>query len=337
LIYLRNPSSLAHDPRVLSPEHPDTPERIEAVDAAMLAAGWAGCEVRTAPAATEAELLLVHSSELVTRIRGLCEAGGGQIDSDTFAGESSYRAALDAAGGAVALTRALLGGEAAAGFCGLRPSGHHADRTTAMGFCLFNNVAIAAEVAVRELGLERVLIFDWDVHHGNGTAEIFRRRRDVLVASVHQSGLYPGTGAMTDMGSGDGLGFTINIPVPVGSGEDVWLSVTEHLIVPVALGYRPQLILISAGFDAHRADPLGGCLLEASSFAQMAAQLRDAAVRLGVPVGAVLEGGYEPTALAESVVATVAALGGEGEAESAAPDQIVTPRAAAQIGRYWEL
>ena len=128
------------------------------------------------------------------------------------------------------MVRALAGGRGDAGFCALRPAGHHADHDRAMGFCLFNNVAIAAELAIRGLGVEKVMIIDWDVHHGNGTAEIFRRRADVLVASIHQTGLFPGTGAVMDTGSGDGRGYTINLPVPPGSGEEVWLSLIEHLV-----------------------------------------------------------------------------------------------------------
>jgi acetoin utilization deacetylase AcuC-like enzyme len=180
---------------------------------------------------------------------------------------------------------ALLVGEASAGFCAMRPSGHHAERERSMGFWLLNNVAIAAELAIRELGVGKVLIIDWDVHHGNGTAEIFRRRGDVLFASIHQAGLFPGTAAITDAGSGDGLGFTINVPVRKGSDEEVWLSVLEHVILPAGLEFHPQLVLLSVGFDAHRDDPLGDCLLQASSFAQMAChaavQAREELERLG--------------------------------------------------------
>ncbi len=235
------------------------------------------------------------------------------------------------------MVRALAGGEDRVGFCGMRPAGHHAERERAMGFCLFDNLAVAAELAIRELGVERVFVVDWDVHHGNGTAEIFRRRDDVLVANIHQEGIFPGTGRLGDVGSGAGEGYTINLPVPGGSGEELWLSLLEHIVLPAGRAFEPGLVLISAGFDAHRADPLAGCQLEAGSFAQMACQVRDFARELGVPLGAVLEGGYDVDALAECVAATMAALGGEGESVSAAPDPLLTSRAAAQIGHYWEL
>jgi acetoin utilization deacetylase AcuC-like enzyme len=235
------------------------------------------------------------------------------------------------------MTRALLGGEDRIGFCALRPSGHHAEPRRAMGFCLFDNVAIAAELAIRELGAERVLVFDWDVHHGNGTAEAFRRRPDVLFISIHQAGIFPGTGPSGDFGSGAGEGYTINLPVPAGTGEELWLSLLEHIVLPVATDFDPDLVLVSAGFDAHRDDPLAECRLETGSFAQMACQVRDMAAQVDAPLGAVLEGGYEPTALSESVAATLAALGGEGESVSAAPEALLTSRAAAGVARHWSL
>ena len=303
----------------------------------MSQVGWLGCEPREAPAATERELELVHTAVHVRRIRDLCAAGGGQIDSDTFVGEASYRAALHAAGGACEMVRALMRGEARAGFSAMRPSGHHAGQDYAMGFCLFNNVAIAAELAIRELGVERVLIVDWDVHHGNGTADIFRRRPDVLFASIHELGLFPGTGEVSDAGAAEGRGYTINVPVPHGSDEETWVSTLEHVIIPAALEFAPQLVLISAGFDGHRDDPLGHCLLEASSYAQMACHVRDMARTLDAPVGAVLEGGYNRQALTDSVMATIAAMAGVGTADSIAPDPFVTSRVASHVGHYWTL
>jgi acetoin utilization deacetylase AcuC-like enzyme len=336
-LYYHHPACLEHDPRERMPGHPDSPERLRAIESRLAAADWLGWERREAPAASEAHLELIHTPRLVESIRELSAGGGGAIDADTYVVEASFRAALRAAGGACAMTRALLAGEAEAGFCAVRPSGHHAEPDRAMGFCLFDNVAIAAELAIRELGAERVLVFDWDVHHGNGTVEAFRSRRDVLVAGIHQQGIYPGSGSIADAGSGAGEGYTINLPVPAGSEEDVWLSLLEHIVVPVARTFEPQLILVSAGFDAHLDDPLAGCRLEAASFARMARQVRELARDLGAPLGAVLEGGYAPQALAESVEATLAAFGGEGEAESVAPDPILTSRAASHIGRHWSL
>ncbi len=336
-LYFHHPACLEHDPRAHMPTHPDTPERLEALERHLEDVGWLGWERRLAPPASEAQLELVHSAGHVRAIRELCLAGGGAIDADTFVGEASYRAALHAAGGSCAMVAALLGGEAAVGFSGGRPAGHHAERDRAMGFCLFNNVAIATELAIRELGARRVFVLDWDVHHGNGTAELFRRRGDVLFASIHQTGIFPGTGPLDDVGSGEGEGYTLNLPVPAGSEGELWLSLVEHIALPVAAAFEPDLVLISAGFDAHLDDPLAGCRLQTESFAEMACHVRDLAARLGVPLGAVLEGGYSPTALAESAQATLAALAGEGEAHAAAPEALFTARAAAQFGRYWEL
>ena len=336
-LYFHHPASLEHDPRAHSPHHPDTPERLLSIERTLGEHDWAGWQRRTPAALDEAALELVHTPGHVARIRHLSSIGGGAIDPDTFVGEPSYRAALHAAGGACEMTRALMAGEARLGISAARPSGHHAEAARAMGFCLFNNVALAAEMAIRELGARRVFVLDWDVHHGNGTAEIFRYRSDVLFASIHQAGIYPGTGALDDAGSGPGAGYTINLPVPAGSGEELWLSLLEHIVLPAARSFVPDLILISAGFDAHRRDPLAGCRLESGSFAELARHVRQTAFERALPLGVVLEGGYEPDALAESVLATLQALGSQDPPRSAAPEGPVTSRAAAQVGDYWPL
>ena len=336
-LYFSHPACLEHDPRQGLYGHPEQPDRLRAIEAALAERDWLGWERRKSPRASEAELALVHPRAHVEAIRVLCESGGGQIDVDTVAVAASWEAALRAAGGACEMVRALLSTDVDLGFCAVRPPGHHAEPERAMGFCLFDNVAVAAALALAELEVERVLIVDWDVHHGNGTAEIFRRRDDVLFASIHQGGIFPGTGPLDDAGSGPGEGYTINLPVPAGSDEEVWLSLLEHIVLPAAAEFEPQLVLISAGFDAHRDDPLAECRLEVSSFGQMACQVRDAAKEWGAPVGAVLEGGYDLGALAASTVATMAALAGEGEAVSAAPEEIVTPRAASHVGHHWRL
>jgi acetoin utilization deacetylase AcuC-like enzyme len=340
-LYYSHPACLEHDPRVHSPAHPDTPERLVTLERALAERDWLGWERRTAPAADEAALELVHSSRHVRRIMELCAAGGGAIDPDTFVGESSYRAALHAAGGACAMARDLLAGDSPVGFCGVRPSGHHAERERAMGFCLFNNVAVAAAFAISDLGLRRVLVLDWDVHHGNGTAEIFRARSDVLFASIHQTHLFPGTGPLEDSGSGEGEGYTLNLPVPPGSEEALWLGLIDRVVLPAARAFQPELILVSAGFDAHAEDPLADCRLQTSSFVAMATRVLELARSAGVPLGVVLEGGYNRQVLAECVCAILPALVGETEglqvAESANEPDPITARAVSHLSRYWPL
>jgi acetoin utilization deacetylase AcuC-like enzyme len=317
-LYFSHAACHEHDPRAYMPGHPERPARLAAIEAALAERDWMGWERREAPAAQEEWLELVHDARLVRNIRGMSLAGGAAIDGDTYVGEASYRAALHAVGGACAMAQALLSREARFGFCGVRPPGHHAEPTRAMGFCLFNNIAIAAAYALRELGARRVFIFDWDVHHGNGTAEAFRHSAEVLFVSIHQQGIYPGSGALSDIGSGPGEGFTLNLPVPAGSEEDLWLSLLEHIALPAAATFKPDLILVSAGFDAHIDDPLAGCSLRTESFARMARQLRDFATTAGAPLGLVLEGGYNIPVLAECVPATLAALTDGIPAESVA-------------------
>jgi acetoin utilization deacetylase AcuC-like enzyme len=331
-LYFRHASSVEHD----TGTHPENPARIPAIERELERRGWLGYERREAPEVEMGALTAVHPESYVDSIRSVAERGGGWFDPDTVASAGSYRAALHAAGGACEMAAELVSGRARIGFCGLRPPGHHAEPAAAMGFCLFNNVSVAARHALDSLGAERVLVFDWDVHHGNGTNDIFHSTPDVLYVSVHQSPLYPGTGPLSDVGSGDGEGYTVNLPVPPGAGEDMWLSLVEHVVVPVGRAFAPDLVLVSAGFDAHRADPLANCELEESSFAQMASHVRALADELGAPVGAVLEGGYALDALAASVAATLTALTDGGEPRSVERDAL-TARAIEQVRRYWEL
>jgi acetoin utilization deacetylase AcuC-like enzyme len=329
-LYFRHESSLEHD----TGAHPEGPGRIPAIERELTAHDWLGYERREAPEVDLDVLRGVHPASYIDEVRFMSERGGGAFDSDTVASEGTYEAALHAAGGAVALVEALVGGDASVGFSGMRPPGHHAEPRVAMGFCFFNNVAVAARHAIDSLGLERVFVLDWDVHHGNGTNDIFAESREVLFASIHQYPWYPGTGPLSDVGRGEGEGFSLNLPVPSGSGEDVWLSLVEHVVVPAARAFSPQLVLVSAGFDAHRDDPLGMCSLEASSFGQMALWMRSLADSLGVPVGAVLEGGYDLRALASSCAGTLEALRDGGEPRSVDRHPLAT-EAARVVGRYW--
>jgi acetoin utilization deacetylase AcuC-like enzyme len=336
-LYFHHEACLEHDPRPYAPRHPDTPERLLAIERTLAAHDWAGLQRREAPAIEESRLELVHTRRHIERVRDLALAGGGMIDPDTPLGEQSWRAALHAAGGASEMVRALMEREAPVAYAAARPSGHHAEADRAMGFCLFNNVSLAAEVAIGELGARRVFILDWDVHHGNGTAETFRYRPEVLFASIHQGGIYPGTGPLSDIGSGDGEGYTINLPVAAGSGEQEWLSLLEHVVLRAARAFEPDLVLISAGFDAHVRDPLSDCRLQSSSFAEMARHVRAMAAERELPLGVVQEGGYEPQALAESVLETLLALASAEPPRSAAPQTPLSSRAVAQLAPYWPL
>jgi acetoin utilization deacetylase AcuC-like enzyme len=304
-LYLRHPSSLAHD----TGAHPESPDRIRALEAVLEAHGWLGWDVRDAPAATEEQLLRVHPPSHLEHVRAACELGA-PLDPDTPVVPASWEAALRGAGGACALVDALVGGDAPTGLAALRPPGHHAEPGRAMGFCLLSNVAIAARHALAVPEIERVLVLDWDVHHGNGTQAAFYDSPDVLFVSLHRWPFYPGTGAVEEVGVGAGEGYTLNLPLPGGSGELEWLDAFDQVALPAAREYRPDLILISAGFDAHRDDPLGGCLLDTETYRRMAHGLAALASDLGAPVGAVLEGGYDLTALAESAVATMEGLSG---------------------------
>ena len=204
-----------------------------------------------------------------------------------------------------------------------------------MGFCLFANVAIAARHALDALGAERVMVVDWDVHHGNGTNALFHDSREVLFVSIHQWPFWPGTGALDDVGEGDGEGFSINVPVPAGTGEAAFLSLIEHVVMPVGRQYRPDLILISAGYDAHRSDPLGGLALDTRSYGGMSSRMRALGEEVGAPVGAVLEGGYDLQALADSVIETMARPRGRR-----LPPEVARHPLAEDVievaGRYWD-
>jgi acetoin utilization deacetylase AcuC-like enzyme len=331
-VLFHHPSSADH----LTGSHPEQPARMAAIEALLEARDWLGHDVRLSPAATDAQLQRVHPESYVRAIEAAC-AQGRALDPDTVVGAGSWLAARHSAGGAVALVDVLASGEATAGSSLHRPPGHHAEPAQAMGFCLFANVAVAARHAIEEHGLERILVLDWDVHHGNGTHDIFYADPRVLFCSLHQSPLWPGTGAASETGAGAGLGHTLNLPVPPGSGDPLWCSLVEHAVVPLARAYRPQLILVSAGYDAHHDDPLAGCDVSDAGFAAMSASVAALAGELGVGLGIVLEGGYDLAALARCTVGTLEVVGTPGVA---APDLPEHPQAAdvrARLSERWAL
>jgi len=326
-LVLRHPSSLLHD----TGSHPERAARITAIEQELAARDWLGWEVRESAAAERSLIEAVHPPGYVRAIDEFCAAGGGNLDLDTVVSVDSFEAARHAAGGAAGIVDALMDGSASAAASLHRPPGHHAEVSRAMGFCLFGNVSIAARRAIDAHGLSRVLILDWDVHHGNGTNDIFHADPRVLFVSIHQWPLYPGTGAASDEGSGAGEGYTVNLPVPGGSGDALWCSLVEHVVAPLASEFEPELVLVSAGFDAHADDPLAGCEVSDDGYATMAGSARRIAESHGAPLGMVLEGGYDLGALARGVTRTLEVFG--APAAPPAPDLPVHPAAAEAASR----
>ncbi len=292
--------------------HPESPERIGAIARALRGAGMFDDRLVLTPEPAPLETILaVHSSEIIDLVRRAAYQGGAWLDPDTFVSPRSYEVALLAAGGACRAVDAVMRGEAPRAFALVRPPGHHAEPDRAMGFCLFNNIAVAAEHALNAHGLERVAIVDWDVHHGNGTQAAFWRSPQVLFISLHQYPFYPGTGSSAERGVGAGEGYTLNIPLPAGSDDSVYWAMFEERVVPALNAFAPQLILVSAGYDPHVDDPLAMMRVSTAGFGEFVRTLRAAAEHLceGRLV-LVLEGGYNLSALGEGVVETIRALDG---------------------------
>ncbi len=306
LIY--DPACLEHD---TGPAHPETPARLQAVLQGLKAAGLLDRLDRLDHApASEACLTAVHSLEYVAEVRQAVQSGASYLHSpDTPLSPRSFDAARLAAGGVVAAVDAVMAGRVVNAFCAVRPPGHHASRNRAMGFCLFNNAAIGARHAQQRHGLQRILIVDWDVHHGNGTQSIFQDDPSVLCFSAHQYPFYPGGGAADETGVGAGRGYTINVPLPAGSGDAEYIRAFEEILRPRAMAYRPDFILIAAGFDALARDPLGGMNVTAAGFAQMTRIVRQiAAQTCQGRLVSILEGGYHLEDMGAAVAAHVAEL-----------------------------
>ncbi len=293
------------------PGHPERPERLRRIRQALVESKLVErCRMIELESADDAMIGRVHDEAHIRRVEQACRDGETLIDSmDTAICADSERVARLAAGSTVALARAVARGELKRGFAAVRPPGHHAERDLAMGFCLFNNVAVIARELTANEGLSRILIVDWDVHHGNGTQHIFEGDADVFYFSLHQWPLYPGTGAAGEKGKGAGEGATLNCPLPPGAGDAAFLGVLRDRLVPAADRFRPDFVLISAGFDAHVSDPLAGLSVTTEAYREATKILLDLADRhADGRVVSLLEGGYDLDALAESVVTHVSEM-----------------------------
>jgi acetoin utilization deacetylase AcuC-like enzyme len=294
----------------LSPGHPERPDRVEAIRAHLSGAPHLRDLPRLAldPADDDA-LLRVHSRDHLARVAALCAAGGGHFDADTYATASSDLAARIAAGGAIAAVSAVASGDVDHTFAVVRPPGHHATAARAMGFCLYNNVAVAVESARAAHDVGRVAIVDIDVHHGNGSEATFWNDPAVLYTSLHQSPFYPGTGAVQDRGGPGASGLTVNVPLAAGTAASEWLSAFDDAVLPAVRRFEPDLVVVSCGFDAHRDDPLAELLLDTTTYGEIAERL----VALGElasrpPTAWVLEGGYDLGAISASTQAVLEVL-----------------------------
>ncbi|MBN1955633.1 MAG: histone deacetylase [Anaerolineae bacterium] len=307
--YIYHPVYLAHD----LAGHPENARRLESIMALLGEQGVLGRLVAVEPRpATGAELQRVHTPSYIELVRQVAGRGGGRLDADTYVSARSYDAACMAAGGLLAAVDALLAGDIDNGFALLRPPGHHALADRGMGFCLFNNVALAARHALASPQVERVLIADFDVHHGNGTQAIFDADPAVFYFSTHQYPFYPGTGHWRETGSGPGKGTVLDVPLPAGVGDQGYLQIVAELARPLARRFQPDLILVSAGYDAHWQDPLAAMTLSLTGYVQLARELIAMAEECcGGKILFTLEGGYHLDVLSHGVLNTIYALLGE--------------------------
>ncbi len=285
-----DPLFIKHDP---GPYHPESPERLKEIYSMLDTSGLNDLLTKVKPrTASSSEICLVHSEDYYKFVES-SDGTSLSLDPDTSTSPDSFQAAMLAAGGAIELVDMVVGGELDNGFALIRPPGHHAERAQARGFCLFNNIAICAQHATEELGVKRVMIVDWDLHHGNGTMHSFWDRSDVLYASTHQYPYYPGTGALQDIGGKGAEGYTISIPLDTGMGDKEYASIFSSILLPVASAFEPELLLVSAGFDTLSSDPLGGMRMSPEGYGVLMAQMLQMASAASGKVVVCLEGGYD--------------------------------------------
>ncbi|MBU1077812.1 MAG: histone deacetylase [Spirochaetes bacterium] len=297
---------LKHETR----NHPESAQRLNVIISALKqSALWNDIELIEPGYADEKDILTVHTPQLIKIIKKAIKEERAFLDMDTQISPDSYSVALLAAGGVIRAVDTVMNTQINRTFCAVRPPGHHATSDLSMGFCLLNNIAIGARYAIRKYNLERILIIDWDLHHGNGTQDIFYNKKDVFYISLHQFPHFPGTGSDSETGSGEGKGYTLNFPMKAGFGEKDYMDKLNNEIDQAVSSYKPQLILISAGFDAHHRDPLGMINLSSDSYFKITLKIKEFAEKYtGGRMISVLEGGYDLPALQESVLKHMAAL-----------------------------
>ncbi len=323
--------------------HPERPERVAVMIEMAESLKRDHLQFRAPREASLEEIALCHRPAYIEAVERTSHLDRFDFDPDTHTSRDTYRGALLAAGGVLTAVEAVYDGAAENAFAIVRPPGHHALPNRAMGFCFFNNVAISAEWLIRHKGLKRVMVIDWDLHHGNGTQDIFYDSCEVLYSSTHQFPHYPGTGSMQEVGSGEGLGYSVNAPMPAEYGDSEYLRIFDELIIPIGRAFKPQFILVSAGFDCHWRDPLGEMQVTENGFAQMMRRIkRLAAETCEGKIVAALEGGYNFEALANSGAAVIEEMGREADERIAAASggERVLPiieRARKGVGQYWNL